>query len=74
MMTQFTTADKLSRNFINAKTDQQKQTASDQYNKVYEKTQGKETTGRKNANIKFSMLFLVSLFLSLRFSRMGVSL
>ena len=33
---QFTTADKLIRNFINAKTDQQKQKASDQYNKVYD--------------------------------------
>ena len=33
---QFTTADKLMRNFINAKTDQQKQKASDQYNKVYD--------------------------------------
>ena len=31
---QFTTADKLIRNFINAKTDQQKQKASAQYNKT----------------------------------------
>ena len=42
---QITTADKLIRNFINAKTDQQKQKASDQFKKVCEKTQGKETIG-----------------------------
>ena len=39
---QFTTPDKLIRNFINAKTDQQKQKASDQYNKVYDKHKEKK--------------------------------
>ena len=34
---QVTTADKLIRHFINAKTDQQKQKANGQYNKVYDK-------------------------------------
>ena len=45
ILAQFTTADKLVRNFINAKTDQQKQKASDQYNKVHEKHKEKKPLG-----------------------------
>ena len=49
---QFTTADKLIRNFINAKTDQQKQKASDQYNKVYEKHKEKKPLGERMQTAK----------------------
>ena len=44
---QFTTADKLLRNFINAKTEQLKQKASDQYNKVCEKNTRKRNHWEK---------------------------
>ena len=44
---QSTTADKLTRNFINAKTDQQKQKARDQYDKVYEKHKEKKPLGER---------------------------
>ena len=47
---QFTTADNLIRNFINAKTDKQKQKANDQYDKQsVSKTRRKETFRRTNA-------------------------
>ena len=49
---QFTTADKLIRNFINAKTDQQKQKASDHYNKVYEKHKEKKPLGERMQRAK----------------------
>ena len=49
---QFTTADKLIRNFINAKTDQQKQKASDQYNTVYEKHKEKKPLGERMQTAK----------------------
>ena len=49
---QFTTADKLIRNFINAKTDQQKQKASDQYNKVYDKHTEKKPLGERMQTAK----------------------
>ena len=48
---QFTTADKLIRNFINAKTDQQKQKVSDQY-KVYDKHKEKKPLGERMRTAK----------------------
>ena len=49
---QFTTADKLVRNFINAKTDQQKQKASDQYNKAYDKHKERKPLGERMQTAK----------------------
>ena len=49
---QFTTTDKLIRNFINANTDQQKQKASDQYNKVYDKHKEKKPLGERMQTAK----------------------
>ena len=44
---QFTTADNLIRNFINAKTDKQKQKANDQYDKVYYKHEERTPLGER---------------------------
>ena len=49
---QFTTADKLIRTFINAKTDQQQQKANDQYNKVNEKHKEKKPLGERMQRAK----------------------
>ena len=49
---QFTTADNLIRNFINAKTDKQKQKANGQYDKVYQKHEEKKPLGERMQETK----------------------
>ena len=49
---QFTTADNLIRNFINAKTDKQKQKVNDQYDKVYQKHEEKKPLGERMQEAK----------------------
>ena len=58
---QFTTADNLTRNFINAKAEKQQQNVNDQYNKVYEKHKGEtllggrlQTAKRDNSSEQFA--------------------